>query len=425
MQIADKSKLEDVILERSYLKGLMTFFDSAEAHEALLKTKTMVFSSTGRVEVFNAITSLYDRKIKYSIETVGVELYGKGVDAEFVEILKTEETPNFIFILGALSNLAKARRSFVKLLEAANDLLDKKSVTSTLQAVSYFVDEELVDNTEGLETYAEIKERVQNAEPQALYPTGITGLDKELKLPLGTFGCIIAKPELGKSLMLNQMAEEFAKSDINAKAMICPFEFSAENYVRQKIGNDEYFDHNKLYIEDRAVELDELKIKILQAIRKGVVFIGIDSQMSLQNSSHTGRDEGLESKKFEMLSSLAIRYNVIIFLIAQEKIDAKKGTIYGSSKASYLPKIIFYIDWEDKEQTKRIISTTKNKITHKVINFEVTITPKTGKFKRVYENMQGTVGRKAQGDGKPFEVIYEEGRDSDGKYPETLELPHI
>ncbi len=434
----DVEKLKDVDLERSFLKGLMVYSTNAISQEALFRSREKDFSAPERVSILNAVVALTDKRVVPTLESVGIQIQGLGLDAEFIEILKVEETPNFIFVLQGLQSLAKARRAYEHVFNSAKALLEKKPVNATLQELVTYVDEELSDNTEGLKTYKQIKEHVQNLPPVTLYSTGIKGLDPHIMLQRGMFGLLLADPEMGKSLFLNQMAEEFARKDINSKAIIFPFEFSSENYVRQKIeqGADGYFDHEKLFIDDGAVELSELRIKILQAKREGAIFIGIDSQMSLQNSGHTGREESLESKKFEMLSNLAIQYDLIIFLIAQQKLDAKLGTVYGSAKGAYLPKVIFHLGWEDKEKTKRIIQTIKNKVTHKKIKLELEIVPKTAKFKVVQSNMVGVVGGASKNqscetfdyqedkgaDG--FEVLFEDENGNSLPNLGSLDFPH-
>jgi KaiC/GvpD/RAD55 family RecA-like ATPase len=420
-------KLTNADSERSYIKGIVTFFDAEDSMIAILKTKPHIFSSEARETIFKIIVSLDDKRVKYSAETVGLELYGKGVDEEFIKILQAEPSPNLEYVLTSLSQLAKSRRVYLQLLESANQLLQTNQVSPTLFKLGEFVDSEMSERDGDLITYAEHRKRVEAREPKPKYSTGLKALDTNLWFEGGSLIVILAEPEVGKSVLLDQMAESFAGHDIQTKAMICPFEFSAENYVERKMSRDGSFDHEKLYVEDEAMELSQLKIKILQAVKQGVKFVGIDSQMSLTSFGHTGREEGMETKKFEMLSSLCIRHDLVIVLIAQQASGVAKK-VYGTAKGNYLPKVIIHLAKEyDKESGDEKIKlvTLKNKISNVRIDMEVEIVSSTVKMRGVFQNKRDNSGRKKKNDdgglpdleAAPFEVIYEDDASNSASLP--------
>ena len=342
------SNFQEPFLERSFLFGIMKFHDTLEATEVLIKAKKTIFSSESRVHIFESILSLTDRFISSTLETVATEARkrGKEIEAEFLEIFKVDPSPNLLFVLNRLNQLSKDKRVFLTLFEECRAMTENKSSDMVLQDLGDFVDEEISEAVEEVKTYAEVKADVLAQKPQPKYQIGIKAIDRLLGggLELGQLIVLLGDPDAGKTMMMLQMLRSFADgSKPNCKAGAFPFEFSKENFTRTLIENnrDEFFNHDDLLLNDEALDIHKLKAAMITMVRRGAKFIGVDSQMMIEDTTHKGSLESFETQKFKMLISIAKRYNIIVAVIAQRAKDSKKGEIFGSKLAGHIAHIIF------------------------------------------------------------------------------------
>lgn len=429
------NNFQEPLLERSFLFGLMRFHDTLEATETLIKTKQTVFNSESRVHIFETIVSLVDRFIAPTLETVATEARkrGKEIEAEFMEIFKVDPTPNLIFILNRLNQLAKDKRVFMTLFEECRAMSENKSSEMVLQNLGDFVDTEISDAVEEVKTYKEVKESVLAMKPQPKYQMGIRVIDSMLDggLELGQLIVLLGDPDAGKTMLMLQMLRTFADgSKPNCKAGAFPFEFSKENFTRSLIENnrDELFNHEDLLLNDEALDIHQLKATMITMIRRGAKFIGVDSQMMIEDTLHKGSLESFETQKFKMLMSIAKRYNVIVAVIAQRAKDSKKGEIFGSKLAGHIAHIIFDMTLPDPDDklhpTLKLHKNKQNGITNREIPLKFNRSQL--KYYFVDKGKEGKVGRKPEGNdayeglaANDYEIIVQ---DENGN---TLDMPSI
>jgi len=209
INITALDKFSEPVLERSFLFGLMKFHEGLEATETLIKAKKEVFSSEHRVHIFETIISLVDRFIVPTVETVATEARKRGqeIEAEFLEIFKVDPTPNLLFILNRLNQLAKDKRVFLELFEQCHAMTENKSSEMVLQELGDFVDEEISEAVEEVKTYAEVKADVLAMKPQPKYQVGIRAIDSMLDggLELGQLIVLLGDPDAGKTMLMLQM----------------------------------------------------------------------------------------------------------------------------------------------------------------------------------------------------------------------------
>ena len=430
------NNFQEPLLERSFLFGLMRFHDTLEATETLIKTKQTVFNSESRVHIFETIVSLVDRFIAPTLETVATEARkrGKEIEAEFMEIFKVDPTPNLIFILNRLNQLAKDKRVFMTLFEECRAMSENKSSEMVLQNLGDFVDTEISDAVEEVKTYKEVKESVLAMKPQPKYQMGIRAIDSMLDggLELGQLIVLLGDPDAGKTMLMLQMLRTFADgSKPNCKAGAFPFEFSKENFTRSLIENnrDELFNHEDLLLNDEALDIHQLKAAMITMIRRGAKFIGVDSQMMIEDTLHKGSLESFETQKFKMLMSIAKRYNVIVAVIAQRAKDSKKGEIFGSKLAGHIAHIIFDMTLPDPDDklhpTLKLHKNKQNGITNREIPLKFNRSQL--KYYFVDKGKESKVGRKPNDGndayeglaGNDYEIIVQ---DENGN---TLDMPSI
>ena len=430
------NNFQEPLLERSFLFGLMRFHDTLEATETLIKTKQTVFNSESRVHIFETIVSLVDRFISPTLETVATEARkrGKEIEAEFMEIFKVDPTPNLIFILNRLNQLAKDKRVFMTLFEECRAMSENKSGEMVLQNLGDFVDTEISDAVEEVKTYKEVKESVLAMKPQPKYQMGIRAIDSMLDggLELGQLIVLLGDPDAGKTMLMLQMLRTFADgSKPNCKAGAFPFEFSKENFTRSLIENnrDELFNHEDLLLNDEALDIHQLKAAMITMIRRGAKFIGVDSQMMIEDTLHKGSLESFETQKFKMLMSIAKRYNVIVAVIAQRAKDSKKGEIFGSKLAGHIAHIIFDMTLPDPDDklhpTLKLHKNKQNGITNREIPLKFNRSQL--KYYFVDKGKESKVGRKPNDGndayeglaGNDYEIIVQ---DENGN---TLDMPSI
>jgi len=436
INITALDKFSEPLLERSFLFGLMKFHEGLEATETLIKAKKEVFSSEHRVHIFETIVSLVDRFIVPTVETVATEARKRGqeIEAEFLEIFKVDPTPNLIFILNRLNQLAKDKRVFLELFEQCHAMTENKSSEMVLQELGDFVDEEISEAVEEVKTYAEVKADVLAMKPQPKYQVGIRAIDSMLDggLELGQLIVLLGDPDAGKTMLMLQMLRNFADgSKADCKAGAFPFEFSKENFTRTLIENnrDELFNHDDLLLNDEALDIHQLKAAMITMIRRGAKFIGVDSQMMIEDTTHKGSLESFETQKFKMLMSIAKRYNVIVAVIAQRAKDSKKGEIFGSKLAGHIAHIIFDMTLPDPDDklhpTLKLHKNKQNGITNKEIPLK--FNRHQLKYYFVDKGKEGKVGRKANDGNDAYESMAESGYevivlDANGN---TLDMPLI
>lgn len=419
---------QEPLLERSFLFGLMKFNDTLEATETLIKAKSTVFSSEGRVHIFETIMSLVDRFISPTLETVATEARkrGKEIEDEFMEIFKVDPTPNLLFVLNRLNQLAKDKRVFMTLFEECRAMTENKSSDIVLQELGDFVDTEISEAVEEVKTYAEVKQDVLNMKPQPKYQVGVPAIDRLLDggLELGQLIVLLGDPDAGKTMLMLQMLRTFADdSKPNCKAGAFPFEFSKENFTRTLIENnrDELFNHDDMLLNDEALDIHQLKAAMITMIRRGAKFIGVDSQMMIEDTTHKGSLESFETQKFRMLMSIAKRYNVIVAVIAQRAKDSKKGEIFGSKLAGHIAHIIFDMTLPDPDDklhpTLKLHKNKQNGITNREIPLKFNRSQLRYYF--VDKGKEGKVGRKADNGSDDYDVIIEDGNGN------TLDMPMI
>ncbi|SFV71496.1 hypothetical protein MNB_SV-13-399 [hydrothermal vent metagenome] len=398
------SNFEEPLLERSFLFGMMKFHDSLEAREVLIKAKRTVFNSESRVHIFETILSLTERFIAPTLETVATEARkrGKEIENEFMEIFKVDPTPNLLFILNRLNQLSKDKRVFMRLFEECRAMTENKTSEMVLQELGDFVDTEISDAVEDVKTYREVKAEVLAMKPQPKYQTGVPAIDRLLDggLELGQLIVLLGDPDAGKTMLMLQMLRTFADgSKVDCKAGAFPFEFSKENFTRNLIENnrDELFNHDDLLLNDEALDIHQLKASMITMIRRGAKFIGVDSQMMIEDTLHKGSLEAFETAKFKMLMSIAKRYNVIVAVIAQRAKDSKKGEIFGSKLAGHIAHIIFDMTLPDPDDklhpTLKLHKNKQNGVTNKEIPLKLNRSQL--KYYFVDKGKEGKVGKKS------------------------------
>jgi len=156
----------------------------------------------------------------------------------------------------------------------------------------------------------------------------------------------------------------------------------------------------------------EAKIRIF-ARRKNARVVAIDSQMMITNSSNHGTSSERETEKFFILQRLAIRYGLIIFIIAQQgKEDTRSGTVspMGSKNAAHAlhqiwyikkPKLQFTEDGDDEKKGERNFICYKNKQTGVHFNKPMKLDPRSLEFKGVQFDDEDTRSTKTVGSGRP------------------------
>lgn len=411
------SNFEEPILERSFLFGLMKFHGTTEAQETLIRTKQTIFNSPSRVHIFETIVSLADRFISPTLETVATEArkLGKEIEAEFMEIFKVDPTPNLLFVLNRLNQLSKDKRVFMRLFEECRAMTENKSSEMVLQQLGDFVDTEISEAVEDVKTYAEVKRDVLATKPQPKYPIGLRAIDMLLDggLELGQLIVLLGDPDAGKTMLMLQMLRTFSDgTKPNCKAGAFPFEFSKENFTRTLIENnrDKFFNHDDLLLNDKALDIHELKAAMITMIRRGAKFIGVDSQMMIEDTLHKGSLESFETQKFKMLMSIAKRHNVIVAVIAQRAKDSKKGEIFGSKLAGHIAHIIFDMTLPNPDDklhpTLKLHKNKQNGVTNREIPLKFNRSQL--KYYFVDKGKKGKVGRKKNDDGNDASASLEE-----------------
>jgi len=363
--------------ERSFLSGLMSASGFPVFGEMMLKIKKDIFSSNERRKLFEIITSLHERSLIANFDTVGMELFKNRDNAslnEFNAILSTESEVNLSYALMNLKSLSIDLKGFDLMYKALLEMTNEnQSFIKVGEKVSVETDKLLIIDDTGTHTYAEVRERVAKMPIQPLYKTGIAPLDKAFNggMRLGQLIITLGDPDAGKTLISKQIALNFAKegakSSQNFKAGIFPFEFKEEQFARDLMVNnrDDSFHHDNLLINDRAVNIGDLKISIIEMVQRGAKYIVVDSQMMLEDDSYEGASEGYETQKFLMLMRLAIKYNIIINIISQKgKADStnKVPIPYGTKKGAHMAHIIIEMLLPNPDNKKEpILKIQKNK----------------------------------------------------------------
>jgi predicted ATP-dependent serine protease len=204
-----------------------------------------------------------------------------------------------------------------------------------------------------------------------LFPTGMTFLDDVLGggFQEGQIVTITGDTEAGKTQMLNQILAKIGNTN---KCLYFSLEFSKsqlKKLIQKKTENGtiskKALKNIKVFtnemVDGEIAEIEQIMISQIKS--HDITHIGIDSTLMLYHQNYTGEQEITEI--FRILHSVAIKFNVTIFVITQgTKQDNRDNrvSIFGSQKANHFPLVMLHLFYNKKKNYRQLI-VAKNKQT--------------------------------------------------------------
>ena len=237
----------------------------------------------------------------------------------------------------------------------------------------------------------ELKQKIANMKPAVRYETGVYWLDNELHnwnntskgLEVGSLVLLAGQSYGGKTTLLLQI---LANVSSYAKTLFFNFEMGDRriNSRLQKLLKTDT-QYNNFLINTASRDLDDLVMEIKLAIEDGIVFFGIDSRMKITTKENLTEYQ-LATKITKELSEVAIKHDVIIFLINQiseSDLREKRLSFKGSGDQMYDADYAFFII-VDEETEQRTLVCKKNRADERVFTVDM---PNTQPVEIVYQEV--------------------------------------
>jgi len=398
------------------------------------------FFDEGNQGVFEVIRDLDVRQFDIEMQLVRTEIMKtepKLMDA-LTKIIMVEQTAAVMFAVESLEEWQKKRDLFRGLSIGLQDLKEGISSLQCANDISKVVDTVSISSVDDFTSYAMLKKKLENEPPIAKLTTGLSFLDVKLRggIEYGQFIGVMGDPEAGKTVLVTQIIKHV--SSLGLETLFFNFEFHYRSFIENNKLNENKFSLEKFLMESDNNDILDIEAKIKIFAKRGGKVIAIDSQMMITNIRNTGTSSERETEKFFILQRLAIKYELIIMLIAQQgKEDTRSGTVspMGSKNAAHAlhqiwyikkPKLEFNEDGEDEHKGERTFVVYKNKQTGIHFNKPMKLDPRSFEFRGVQFDEDDVRSTKTVGSGRkhaPQEVLYEM-EDAEGRVS-ALEDPGL
>jgi len=253
----------------------------------------------------------------------------------------------------------------------------KKDADSSLEDILNLQKEEirlktkLVEEIEGLgkteEDIATLKEAIAEYKSMPVkpkYSTGVNKIDENLDggLELAQLVVIAGEKGAGKTLLAMQILYNVSEG---FKTMLFSLEMpkwkiTSRFLKRNPCGNV----LENLRIAEKRFLLEDIETTIQIYARAGVKFFVIDSIMKIKTKKNFKNKSEKYAHISSCLSSLAIKEDIIIFLIAQiskEDIKTKNLALKDSGDVEYDADILLFLTKDKENINKRSLICTKNR----------------------------------------------------------------
>ncbi|DAB40274.1 MAG TPA: hypothetical protein CFH81_08755 [Sulfurovum sp. UBA12169] len=434
----DINALADIDTERSLLRALMEF-DTDETVMALVKLKEQHFFDENHGRIFACLKELESRGYNLEPQTVHAELMREHT--LLVETLKlimlSEPVAAVLFAVDALEEWSKKRELHRGFLLGLQGLHGGDSSLLCANSIAKVADEVSISSVDSFTSYAALKAKIEKEPPVPKIPTGIPLIDVKLKggIEYGQLIGIMGDPEAGKTVIMTQILKHI--SSMGHETLFFNFEFHYRSFVEQNRLNEDRFSVEKFLMEMDNNDILDLEAKIKIFAKRGGRVVGIDSQMMITNIRNNGTSSERETEKFFLLQRLAIKYGLIIMLIAQQgKEDSRSSTVtpMGSKNAAHAlhqiwyikkPKLEFDDDGNDERKGSREIVCYKNKQTGVHFSKPIQLDPRRLEFRGVQFDEDDHRSNRSVGSGRPkknadeFDVQYVEYVMEDAKGVQT------
>ncbi len=367
---------------------LRSFLEYEDKIDEFLKAFSPVFFSTDGQKILNVILEL-KAKNALSLESFA-QTYKNPKEEFFLDVIGSLPNPNFLNFAPLLLDSVRLNRQ----MQIAQKLKEA-SEQKVLLDVEVLAKESEVRQTH-FQTLKEWISYFENKPKSKVYPTQISFLDSCFNggFELAQLMLISGDPEAGKTRLGLQILENLAR--FNKVCFFC-FEFTAENYVRQKEKELLSFYENIFVIND-GYDINEIVRNIKELYKQGVKFFLIDSQMRITSPQARNMEEE-ETLKFSALAKLCHSLNIFIMLIVQTS-KSDRDNPMGSKKGGHEASITIRIErvapkkddllqsGNEFDENRRILLVKKNKQTGKHPKEEVIFDTKTLTFKAQEEKKE-------------------------------------
>lgn len=227
-----------------------------------------------------------------------------------------------------------------------------------------------VDKRNGI-TAKELIQKVKDKPPAIRYETGIVPLDRELNggFAIGSLAILGGGSFVGKTAITLEILTNIA---IANQSVFFNFEMG-DTKISQRLQRMRLSDVqlNNLIIDKDSRNLNEIETEIILYARSGCKFFVIDSKMKIDvNDKISGNEKS--SLITHVLSKLAQKYDVIIFLINQiSEENLKNGYFSFKGSGDQLYDADYALFYTKDEKGVRTLSCIKNRIDEKEFDIQL------------------------------------------------------
>lgn len=332
-------------------------------------------------------------------ELVAVEL--TKINREYVDLLKLvlgkTPMPALKILAVELIEWNNKRELYKVSLQIQENLKEGISSSSIIQVM----DESTISLDVGIGTraknYLEWEEEIAKAPLLPIFATSVSFLDECLKggMRAGQLILLMGDPEAGKTVLLTQILRNIATN--GHLVMFFSFEFTVRDFIEQNEDKKRKFNKENLFIVNDGYDLSDVSREVKIWAKRGCRFVGIDSQMRVENANNRGTAEQVESEKFNKLAKLCHQLEITIVLICQQGKDDTKGGTHspmGSKKGAHEASQIWYLhkpkpkhdeDGNDINKEIREFEVSKNKQNGRHFKTEIRLDTRLLEFVRGYK----------------------------------------